>query len=175
MKVDGLKIKKTGKNMYQEIEGDLIKLAKEGKFDVIAHGCNCFCTMKSGIAPQMAEAFTCDKFPLEHINYKGNINKLGQIDHLYAPVNSTNGLYVRIVNCYTQYYHKSNSPHPNIPCIDYQALQLCLLKINHIFKGKHIGLPQIGCGQAGGDWDVVRAIIKSRLRDCDVTVVIYKE
>ena len=29
---------------YQEIEGDLIKLAQEGKFDVIAHGCNCFCS-----------------------------------------------------------------------------------------------------------------------------------
>jgi O-acetyl-ADP-ribose deacetylase (regulator of RNase III) len=27
------------------IDGDLIKLAKEGKFDVIAHGCNCHSTM----------------------------------------------------------------------------------------------------------------------------------
>lgn len=26
---------------YQEIDGDLIQLALEGNFDVIAHGCNC--------------------------------------------------------------------------------------------------------------------------------------
>jgi O-acetyl-ADP-ribose deacetylase (regulator of RNase III) len=27
------------------IKGDLIQLAKDGKFDLIVHGCNCFCTM----------------------------------------------------------------------------------------------------------------------------------
>ena len=35
---------------YKEIEGNLISLALAGNFDVIAHGCNCFCTMQSGIA-----------------------------------------------------------------------------------------------------------------------------
>lgn len=47
---------------YTEVNGDLIKLAKRGEFDVIGHGCNCFCTMGAGIAPQMAEAFDCDSF-----------------------------------------------------------------------------------------------------------------
>ena len=37
---------------------------------------NCFCTMGAGIAPQMAKIFGCDKFPLEHTKFKGNINKL---------------------------------------------------------------------------------------------------
>ena len=32
------------------IKGDLIKLALQGEFDVIVHGCNCFCTMGAGIA-----------------------------------------------------------------------------------------------------------------------------
>ena len=65
---------------YHEIEGNLITLAKAGVFDVIAHGCNCFCRMKRGIAPQMAEAFGCDTYPLESMVHVGNINKLGQID-----------------------------------------------------------------------------------------------
>ena len=47
--------------------------------------------------------------------------------------------------------------------------------MNHEFKGKHIGLPQIGCGIAGGDWDVVKLLIKQELKDCDVTVVIYNK
>jgi len=68
--------------MVKEIDGDLIKLAKEGKFDVIAHGCNCFCTMGAGIAPQMAKAFGCNDseiFAMEAPNFYGNINKLGNI------------------------------------------------------------------------------------------------
>mgnify|MGYP001795501660 FL=1 len=32
------------------IKGDLVKLAIKGEFDLIIHGCNCFCTMGAGIA-----------------------------------------------------------------------------------------------------------------------------
>jgi len=31
------------------IPGDLIALAKAGEFEVIVHGCNCFCTIGAGI------------------------------------------------------------------------------------------------------------------------------
>lgn len=37
--------------MVTEIKGDLVNQAEQ--FDVIVHGCNCFCTMNSGIAPQI--------------------------------------------------------------------------------------------------------------------------
>ena len=50
---------------YQEIKGDIIKEALSGKYDVVGHGCNCFCVMGAGLAPQMAEAFGCDKFQME--------------------------------------------------------------------------------------------------------------
>jgi O-acetyl-ADP-ribose deacetylase (regulator of RNase III) len=46
-------------------------------------------------------------------------------------------------------------------------------KINHVFKDNHIGLPQIGCGLAGGDWEIVKKIIQDEFADCNVTVVIY--
>jgi len=59
--------------------------------------------------------------------------------------------------------------------LDYEALTLCLRKINWVFSGKHIGLPKIGAGLAGGDWEQIKQIIKNELNDCDVTVVIYKE
>ena len=32
------------------VTGDLIALAQQGTFDVIAHGCNCMCQMGAGIA-----------------------------------------------------------------------------------------------------------------------------
>ena len=61
---------------YREVEGNLITMALEGCFDVIAQGNNCFCTQGAGIAPQMVEAFGTDTFPLERLRYRGNINKL---------------------------------------------------------------------------------------------------
>jgi len=30
------------------IQGNLIHLAQDGEFDLIVHGCNCFCTMGAG-------------------------------------------------------------------------------------------------------------------------------
>jgi len=189
---------------YNVIEGDLIKLALEGRFDVISHGCNCFCTMGAGIAVPMAKTFHCDQFWLEQRtavnrvsdddeeytydtgNY-GDINKLGQIEYQVVPYNTKTGrvlagyslpkpdfiIEIIVVNSYTQYSPGKAMPGHDIP-LDYTALRLCMMKINHIFKGKHIGLPKIGAGLAGGDWNKIEQIIKEELKDCDVTVVSYK-
>lgn len=150
---------------YEEVEGNLITMALDGKFNVIAHGCNCFCKMKTGLAPQMAQAFGCNNFALEREGMR-DINKLGLIvyEHLVA-YNLT------VVNCYTQYYPTDDTGNKYI---DYEALTLCLRKMNHDFEGAHIGLPQIGCHLAGGDWTIVKQIIQKELADCNVTIVIYK-
>lgn len=39
------------------VHGDLIQLALAGQFDVIIHGCNCFCTMGAGIAKAIRQEF----------------------------------------------------------------------------------------------------------------------
>ena len=161
---------------YREMEGDLIQLAKEGRFDVIAHGCNCFCTMKKGIALAMAENFDCNMFPLEDVKYKGDINKLGQIDWRRCIFNLSNsklhGIYV--VNCYTQYSYQRHPVIPDPKPFDYDAFRLCMRKMNYQFNGKHIGLPMIGSGLAAGRWESIKLIIQQELKDCNVTVVIHK-
>lgn len=159
--------------MYKEILGNLVGMGKRGDFDVIAHGCNCFCTMGAGIAPQMAEAFGCDNYIMEADEYRGDFNKLGTID--YEQFTTVSGKVLTPVNAYTQYgFGKNHKEGSSIP-LDYDALTLCMRKMNHIFKGKTVGLPRIGCGLAGGDWNKVSKIIKEELKDCEVTVVIYPE
>ncbi len=156
--------------MYKEIEGDLIVLAKEGKFNVITHGCNCFCTMGSGIAPQMAKAFGCNNFAMEDKKYRGEINKLGQIDYEEIEIHHASGHHslINVVNSYTQYnYDAKTKP------FDYEAFTLCMRKINRLFKSQIIGLPQIGAGLAGGDWKIIKSIIQNELVDCNIIVVIY--
>lgn len=179
---------------YKEVNGDLIELALLGSFDVIAHGCNCFNLQGAGIAKQMDKIFNTTSFKLDDLKYKGDFNKLGQINFIYLNLHRyewSPKKDLAVVNAYTQYH-----PGPNL---DYEALILCLRKINHEFKGKHIGLPQIGCGIAGGIWDIdkfamqdeasfrksielkqqgfkdVKTIMQQELKDCDVTVVIYNK
>ena len=168
---------------YTEVSGNLIIKALEGCFDVIGHGVNCQCTMGAGIAPQMVKAFACNDFVLEKSQYKGDINKLGNID--YEPFFLKDGKAHRgkntvrmegydlyVVNAYTQYNYGRNHTDGDSKPLNYEALTLCMKKINHIFKGKHIGLPGlIGCGLAGGDPVRVKEIIRKELIDCDVTIV----
>lgn len=171
---------------YREIQGDLIELAKKGEFDVIAHGCNCMCNMGAGIAIPMKLHFQVDRFKLERVEYeteygdkypsnnKGDINKLGQIDYAVKKLNprqSPNKESLYVVNAYTQYNYGRNHTDGDSKPLDYSALRLCMKKINHIFKGKKIGLPRIGAGLAGGDWGTIQAIIQEELKDCDVTIV----
>lgn len=174
------------------IKGDLIKLALEGEFDVIVHGCNCFCTQKSGIAKQMVETFhTNDDFLFEKENdyYKGDINKLGTIDYAiyslytnkmvsnrgYHELYSKDSKHFHVVNAYTQFYHLRNLPEGETRPFSYIAFALVLKKLNHIFKGKHIGMPWIGCGLGGADKQHVAMLIKKNLTDCKVTVVEYEK
>lgn len=73
-----------------KINGNLITLALEGEFDVIVHGCNCFCVMKAGIAVEMDRVFKCNNpkyFKLEGVEYKGDVNKLGCIEGFTWHVN----------------------------------------------------------------------------------------
>ncbi len=168
---------------YQEISGDLIVASINGEFDVIAHGCNCFCLQDAGIARQMSRTFPTKKTELENDYYKGCIDKLGCIDsvrvlrlhnshHFISADTYTvtkhmvdwNFPALSVVNAYTQYEPGSNT--------DYDALALCMTKINHTFKGKHIGLPRIGCGIGGASWHKVSNIIRHKLQDCNVTIMI---
>ena len=108
---------------YREIKGCLISMALNGEFDVITHGCNCFCTMGAGIAPKMAKEFGCNNFKME-LSGKGDINKLGQIDFNtyykrpdgtlfvdydnYVDLHDGEEPYLIVVNSYTQYKYGSN-------------------------------------------------------------------
>ena len=168
--------------MINYIDGDLIKLAKEAKFDVIVHGCNCHSKMGAGIAPQMAKAFGCDQFVMERVG--SDVNKLGNIDYqqfILTKLTSDdikNGNFkpeLTVVNAYTQFNYGRNHADGDAKPLSYEALTLCMKKINVVFAGKHIGMPKIGAGLAGGNWNRIEHIINTELRDCQVTIVNYQQ
>ena len=147
----------------KEITGNLITLVQEGNFDIIVHGCNCFNTMGAGIAKEIKERLT-DAWKIDQTTKSGDINKLGNFTFVHYPE-------FLVFNCYTQYRYGKNHDDGDEKPIDYEAITLCLRKINHLYPGKRIGLPLIGCGLAGGDWNIVKKIIEKELKDMDVTIV----
>lgn len=165
---------------YKEINGEIVNLSLEMNFDVIGHGLNCQNVQRSGVAKRMSFFFRTDTFPMEKPAFYGDYNKLGCIDYKGFIIKDKSVRFTEkteipdliVVNCYQQYYYATHPDNNGIP-LDYDALRLCLRKINRIFKGKRIGLPKIGCNLAGGDWTIVKPMIQEELKDCDVTIIIY--
>jgi O-acetyl-ADP-ribose deacetylase (regulator of RNase III) len=148
------------------IEGDLIKLALDGKFDLIVHGCNCFCTMGAGIAKTIKEYFP-EAYEADLQTEKGSREKIGSI----SSVTVTRGINnITVVNGYTQY-----SPSGPGILVDYEAVISVFREIKQKFSGYRIGYPMIGAGLAKGDWQIISELILEQLTGENHTLVKYKE
>ena len=146
------------------LKGDLIQLALAGKFDVIIHGCNCFCTMGAGIAKQICENFP-DAYQADFETESGDKNKLGNYSKATVHVDGTPLI---IINGYTQYHYSGAKV-----LADYDAIEALFSRIKIDFSGKKIGYPLIGAGLAGGDWERIRNIIDHKLAGENHTLVEY--
>jgi O-acetyl-ADP-ribose deacetylase (regulator of RNase III) len=144
--------------------GDLLQYAHEGVFDVIVHGCNCFCTMGAGIAKQMKAQYP-EAYHADLQTQKGDRAKLGTCSS--ATIEGENGTIV-VVNAYTQYTYRGKGMK-----VDYAAVTSCMKWVKAHFSGQRIGLPKIGAGLAGGDWTRISQIIEKELDGEDVTYVEY--
>jgi len=152
------------------ITGDLLELAKQGEFDVIAHGCNCMCQMGKGIALSIRREFP-EAWEADRRTRAGDRAKLGTYTHALvlrgapeADTASDDGF--TVVNAYTQYHWRGASV-----LADYDAIRSVFTRIASDFDGQRIGYPLIGAGLAGGDWEVISAIIEATLAGQDHTLV----
>ena len=144
----------------KQLNGDLISLAKDGHFDVIVHGCNCFNTMGAGVAKLIKSEFP-EAFEADLKTEKGSKDKLGTIS--YAKSGS-----LTVVNAYTQHNWRGRGIKA-----DYEAIRRAFKEIRNNFSGLRIGYPAIGAGLAGGDWQIIAQIISEELNGEDHTLVVY--
>lgn len=166
--------------MIRHIKGDLIKMALLGHFTHTTHGANCFCTMGSGIAPLFAKAFGADKFPYEGDEYRGTMWKLGKTDGQLITLPKAKlddkgsvqselweGTFnLSVINSYTQF-----QPGPNA---EYLAIKSCLTSIrNSMGASAHLGIPLIGCGIGGLEYEIFMDIVESVFRDWHNVTVVY--
>lgn len=154
--------------MVKEIQGDLVAMANRGVFEAIVHGCNCMCTMGSGIARQISRVFPAAA-DADKMTRCADRSKLGR--YTLALCRTDAGSNVLVINAYTQFdfgkYAKCY--------LDYGALRAVTEKIAFDFSKLHIGMPRIGCGLGGGEWKRVKEILESAFFNVNATVVEYKE
>ena len=153
----------------KKVKGDLLKLAQEGQFDVIVHGCNCFCLMGAGIAKTIKSRFP-QAYKVDCATATGDKNKLGTITNATVVSSSAAGKNAfTIVNGYTQFHWNGEGV-----LVDYKAIENVFRTVKEQFVGKRIGYPMIGAGLARGDWNIISAIIDKELVGEDHTVVEYE-
>lgn len=153
--------------MIKYSKGDLLQKFKNGEVNCILHCCNCRGVMGSGIALQIKNQFF--KAYLAYKDYereKGlNLGSISAAETAFGP----------IYNLHAQENYGTEKRQVN-----YEALYVCLEKtkedlINYNFKGT-IGIPyKIASDRAGGDWDIVWAMIDSVFRDFEVEIVEYQK
>jgi O-acetyl-ADP-ribose deacetylase (regulator of RNase III) len=124
------------------VTGDLIAMAKNGEFDIIVHGCNCWNVMGSGIAKQIRQAFP-DAWSADKETLAGDRNKLGSY---------TLGIEGNLIiaNAYTQYFTAKTAGED---VFEYLAFKSALDKLLMRFGNRNFGFPMIGMGLAGGNAD----------------------
>lgn len=142
--------------------GDVIDAFKyHNKPAILIHGCNCFNTMGAGIARQIRKKFP-KAYQADQETMCGDLGKLGTFSK-YG-YKDRNGNLKFIINAYTQYQFKKIHPYNNTDILfDYDAFSHVLKLINTQFPDYDIFMPKIGCGLAGGDWNIVSEIINKNL------------
>ena len=186
------------------VKGDLLRLAEEGNFDFIVHGCNCFRKMKSGIAGQIArkypivaeaDSLTLTTGPLR--------DKLGKWTS--AKVISSSGNTFTVINAYTQYTYSRDkdvfeydafakflgefSNYLEIFCLNPYKVEVIRGGLKSgtsewvgsdkpAYETVRVGFPKIGCGLAGGDESRIVAMLEGFAlvapERCFVTLVDYQ-
>lgn len=158
--------------MLTYVYGDLVNAALQGKVDIMVHGCNCFCTMGSGIARDVREKIP-EAYKVDCMTKNGDRSKLGYLTS--CQIESASGKDVVIINAYTQYTFWDQTDMFSI-----DALRDCftIIKNRHGTDGsnekKIIGIPLIGAGLARGNWNQISSVLEElRLEEKNLHLVVF--
>lgn len=154
--------------MIESISGNVLDYV--GKNSIVCHQTNCRGVMGSGLAKEIRT-----KYPKVYIKYKflceqvEPCNLLGTVQM----VEVDDG--VRIANCFGQDRYGRDKMYTS-----YEALESCFKYLRKYAESEvnnidTVAFPYgIGCGLAGGDWNIVNAMIEKAFADWSGTVKIVR-
>lgn len=141
-----------------EVVGDVVSAYKKGDIHIFAHGCNCMGVMGSGVASAVR-----DRIPSMYEAYMARWQTVGLVLGDYSYI--FNGFQWGF-NLNTQFDYGTNKRH-----VDYSAVRQCaefvVRQVEADLRRTHykhiedlvIGIPKIGAGLGGGDWDTIIGIL----------------
>ena len=143
--------------MIKEVKGNILEATE----DVICHQVNCMGIMGGGLALKIK-----NKYPEVYKEYKDFCKKSRQVLGNVCPVICHDGKI--IANLFGQYDYGRDKQYTN-----YEALEESLQNLFFLIKPfkSTIAIPyKLGCGLAGGNWNIVYGIIEKVFEDYDVTI-----
>ncbi|MBO0764105.1 MAG: phosphatase [Hyphomicrobiaceae bacterium] len=148
------------------IRGDPVKLALDGRFDVIVHGCNCQCAMGTGIAKTIKQVVFPEAHKPDLATAKRQPRQAGVAVRGHR---RTQRPQAHHLNGYTQFHWRGSGV-----LVDYDAVRSVMHRLKESYSGCAIGYPKIGAGLAKGDWSTIAAILEEELAGEDHTLVEYQ-
>lgn len=154
--------------MIKIVDGDILKT----DCNIICHQVNCRGVMGAGLAKQIRDTYP--KCYEEYSEFVADFKHVGLLGQVYYYVDDSGKV---IANLFGQDgYGRSKKQ------TDYEALEEAFKYVREAvtedgseFKGYSIAIPyMIGCGLAGGDWNIVYSMIQDIFKDIDVTLYKFK-
>jgi len=93
----------------------------------------------------------------------GSAHRLGEVQLVDVGSDKT------VLNMFTQ----NNYGGDGSRYVNYDAIFNCFIFVNNVLKLPKLAIPKIGCGLAGGSWNLVEAIINECTPDTEVWVYEY--
>ena len=135
-------------------------------FKIIPHICNNFGGWSAGFVVALSKKWRAPEESYRKWHADGDGFELGR--SRLVPVEDD----IQVCNMIAQIGH---IPLSGMPPIRYFALGSCLNNVAAVagVLGASVHMPRIGCGLAGGKWEVVEAIIEETLVSQGIDVYVY--
>jgi O-acetyl-ADP-ribose deacetylase (regulator of RNase III) len=135
--------------------------------NAIAHVCNCQGVMGSGIAQSIKMRYPSAYKAYRRFEEVNSGLRLGTISHAEVKPGK------HVFNLHAQQFYGTDRRY-----LDYEALYVALERTRscmNVAGARVLGVPyNMGCDRAGGDWNVVEAMINSVFKDADILIISVK-
>lgn len=146
--------------MVKIVEGNIL----DAHEDVTCHQVNCMGIMGSGLAKQIR-----NKYPEVFIEYYAYCKRHEILEQMMGVAQHVKCYDGKIIaNLFGQFRYGTDRQYT-----DYAALECALRNMKQYAQSNQLSIAipyQIGCGLAGGNWDIVNKIIEEVFNDYNVTI-----
>lgn len=146
------------------VKGNAVYPQGEGN-KIIVHVCNNIGAWGAGFVLAISKRWSEPE--REYRSMSSTKRKLGNVQ--FVPVETD----IVVANMIGQENIKANDY--GVPPVRYSAIKICLERVLSLAKSMNasIHMPRIGCGLAGGQWEIMEQVIIAASKNFDVKIFVY--